>query len=64
MLSNVDGVKGFIANSLPESWVMKSDKQITLENNGCVFRGQERLDNHEINLEKECYCGRPGRKDT
>jgi hypothetical protein len=39
--------------------VQKSDKQIQLEKQGCVFRGQEALDNHEISLDKECYCGRP-----
>jgi len=39
--------------------VSKSEKQETLEENGCVFRGQELLDNHEIDPEKPCYCGRP-----
>ena len=42
--------------------VMKSDKQKALEANGCVFRGQERLDNHELDVNKECYCGRPAQK--
>ena len=46
------------ATSWPESWMCKSDKQKQLEENGCVFRGQERLDNHELDLTKECYCGR------
>ena len=62
MLSNAGGTKKPIANSFPESWILKSDKQKQLENNGCVFRGQEYLDNHEINKEKDCYCGRPNRK--
>ena len=48
-----------IATSFPESWVCKSNKQVQLESNGCVFRGQEALDNHELNINKECYCGRP-----
>lgn len=39
--------------------VSKSKKQIQLEKQGCVFRGQERLSNHEIDVKKECYCGRP-----
>ena len=39
--------------------VMKSDKQRKLESNGCVFRGQERLDNHQADPKKPCYCGRP-----
>ncbi len=42
--------------SLP---VQKSNMQKTLENNGCAFNGQERLDNHELGINKECYCGRP-----
>ena len=39
--------------------VAKSEQQKLLEANGCVFYGQEALDNHEPNPEKECYCGRP-----
>lgn len=42
--------------------VMKSEKQKTLERQGCVFVGQELLDNHEIDQRKECYCGRPLKK--
>ena len=40
--------------------VQTSDKQKTLEKNGCVFNGykQELLSNHEIDPKKECYCGR------
>ena len=48
-----------IANIWPESWMMKSDKQKQLEKQGCVFNGQELLDNHEIDIKKNCYCGRP-----
>lgn len=48
-----------IAQSWPEEWMWKSEKQKTLEKQGCVFRGQELLDNHEIDTNKECYCGRP-----
>ena len=51
-----------MAGSFPESWMVKSEKQIKLEVNGCVFNGQERLDNHELNKDKECYCGRPNKK--
>ena len=43
----------------PESWVLKSEKQILLEKQGCVFKGQELLDNHELDITKKCYCGRP-----
>jgi hypothetical protein len=50
-----------IANSFPEEWMMKSDKQVRLEKNGCAFRGQERLDAHEEDTAKDCYCGRPNR---
>lgn len=39
--------------------VHKSHKQRVLEQQGCVFRSQELLDNHETNPTKECYCGRP-----
>ena len=48
-------------NSFPESWVCKSEKQIQLERQGCRFNGQELLDNHELDPEKPCQCGRPGR---
>ena len=64
MLSDIGGVKKPIANSFPESWIMKSDKQRALERNGCVFRGQELLDNHEIDIEKNCYCGRPSAENS
>lgn len=43
----------------PESWLCKSEKQIQLEKQGCRFNGQEKLDNHEIDIKKPCYCGRP-----
>ena len=39
----------------------RSHIQIELERNGCVFMGQELLSNHEIDLGKECYCGRPNK---
>ncbi len=64
MLSNAGGEKKPIASSFPESWMMKSDKQKILERNGCAFRGQELLDNHEIDAEKDCYCGRPNAEDS
>ena len=41
---------------------LKSDKQRILERNGCVFRGQERLDKHELDPDKRCYCGRPNKQ--
>ena len=47
---------------LPKEWFATSKKQRTLEKQGCVFIGQEWLDNHEVDLDKECYCGRPNRK--
>jgi len=53
-----------IAGRFPESWVLKSDKQRILERNGCVFRGQEALDNHELDPYKKCYCGRPRNSNT
>ena len=37
----------------------KTDKQKRLERQGCVFFWQELLDNHELDPDKECYCGRP-----
>ncbi|MFK5949869.1 MAG: hypothetical protein QM500_13990 [Methylococcales bacterium] len=61
MLSELDLSRKNIACRFPESWVCKSDKQVQLESNGCVFRGQELLDNHEIDIEKECSCGRPNK---
>ena len=51
-----------ISGILPEEWVLKSEKQKTLEKQGCVFIWQELLDNHEIDPSKECYCGRPLKK--
>lgn len=42
--------------------VMRSEKQVQLEANGCVFRGQEALDNHQLDKSKPCYCGRPNAK--
>ena len=39
--------------------VASSDKQKQLEDQGCVFMGQEALDSHELDMAKECYCGRP-----
>jgi hypothetical protein len=50
-----------VADTFPEGWIVKSEKQKQLERQGCVFRGQEALDNHEIDPEKECYCGRPNK---
>jgi len=41
--------------------IVRSDNQITLERQGCVFRGQELLDSHELDPDKECYCGRPNK---
>ena len=43
--------------------VVKSQKQMQLEAQGCIFRGgqQELLDNHERDPMKDCYCGRPNR---
>ena len=38
--------------------VKKSKKQKDLEKQGHMFRGQELLDNHEIDPKKPCYCGR------
>lgn len=47
-----------IANTWPEGWVMRSEQQKELERQGHIFNGQEWLDNHEIDPNKECYCGR------
>ena len=63
MFDQLDLTRKPIANSFPEEWACKSRKQIQLEENGCVFRGQEALDNHELDKDKKCYCGRPN-KDT
>ncbi len=55
-----------VTRDFPESWICKSDKQKTLEAQGCVFSktGQELLDNHEIDPAKECYCGRPNKQNA
>ena len=42
--------------------VMKSDTQKQLENNGCRFNGQELMSNHQVDITKPCYCGRPNYK--
>lgn len=39
--------------------VLTSDKQKQLERQGCVFSGQELLDNHELDINKPCCCDRP-----
>jgi hypothetical protein len=39
--------------------IATSAKQRQLEAQGCIFRGQELLDNHELDPLKDCYCGRP-----
>ena len=39
--------------------VMKCAKQEQLERQGCEFIGQELLDNHELDMDKPCYCNRP-----
>ena len=63
MLSDLDVQSKKIAGRFPKEWILTSEKQKILERNGCVFRGQELLDNHEIDIEKDCYCGRPKRED-
>ena len=52
-------VKLEVATSFPVGWISKSEKQKTLEENGCALNGQEYLDNHEIDINKPCYCKRP-----
>jgi len=44
-----------------ELHIQRSQLQITLESNGCAFKGQELLENHEANLSIPCYCGRPNK---
>jgi len=39
--------------------VQTSAKQDQLEKQGCEFSGQEALDNHELDMDKPCYCKRP-----
>ena len=39
--------------------IHKSETQRILEKQGCRFKGQELLANHEIDPKKPCYCGRP-----
>lgn len=63
MITELELKRKNIAGKFPDSWVCKSEKQIKLERQGCVFNGQELLDNHELDDKKECYCGRPN-KDT
>lgn len=48
----------------PKGWgatfpVAKSKLQKKLESQGCIFKGQEYLGNHEPDPDKPCYCGRP-----
>jgi len=38
-----------------------STKQRILTQQGCVFSGQEWIDNHELDHTKDCYCGRPNK---
>ena len=50
----------FFGAKLPSCFeVQKSDKQIRLEKQGCVFQGQGKLDDHEIDPDKPWCCGRP-----
>jgi hypothetical protein len=39
--------------------VVKSDVQKQLEAQGCRFKDQELLSEHELDVNKPCYCGRP-----
>ncbi len=41
--------------------MQKSEKQIKLEEQGCVCIRQDPLNKHELNINKPCYCGRPNR---
>jgi len=39
--------------------VSKSNLQLQLERNGCIFHGQQRLlSDHEKDIYKPCFCGR------
>lgn len=57
------GVDDAVDKPMSFSWpVVKSDDQRKLEENGCVFSGQELLANHELDPGKPCYCcGRPNK---
>ena len=41
--------------------LMVSDKQKTLEANGCHLKTMEVLDKHELDPKKDCFCGRPNK---
>jgi len=43
--------------------VSKSDLQIKLDKNGCIFHGQEMLSKHEQNPRKPCFCGRKAKTE-
>jgi len=47
---------------IPEEWLVVSEKQKKLESQGCKFAGQERLDNHQLDENLPCYCGRPNKQ--
>ena len=61
MFDNLNLERKSVAGRLPDTWARKSEKQIKLEKQGCAFSGQELLDNHELDSEKKCYCGRPNK---
>jgi len=50
------------SNTATKFLMCKSHKQLLLEAQGCVFKSQERLDRHELDITKKCYCGRPKKK--
>lgn len=42
--------------------VQQSELELLLTRNGCRFTGQERLSNHEPDIDKPCQCGRPNKR--
>jgi hypothetical protein len=55
-LKGVGDNDGYFEYTFP---IIKSELQKKLERQGCAFKGQELLANHEADPEKPCYCGRP-----
>jgi hypothetical protein len=52
----VEDVRKFRNGKFP---VTKGNRQIILEEQGCALFGQESLIDHELDITKPCYCGRP-----
>jgi len=46
-----------------ETWYRRLRIKKRMERQGCIFKKMQTIDNHEIDVRKDCICGRPNRVD-